>query len=109
MNLEIKSIHFDLPEDFRELIEKKMQKIGFAEDMLVSLSCTVSKGKDYSLEADIHFRWGTIHHITVNDFDLREGIDKLSDKIDAKVAKEKGKIKDHSNKDHSKTKTTQNE
>ncbi|MDR1932470.1 MAG: HPF/RaiA family ribosome-associated protein [Spirochaetales bacterium] len=96
MNVEIKSIHFDLPEDFRELIEKKMQKIEFAQDMIVSLACTVSKGKDYSLEADIHFRWGKVHHLRIHDFDLRGGIDKLSDKIDAKVVKEKGKIKKHS-------------
>jgi putative sigma-54 modulation protein len=95
MKVEIKSVHFDLPDDIRELIEKKLQKIEFAEDLIVHLACTVSKGKDYSLEADIHFRWGTIHHITVNDFDLHTGIDKLSGKIDAKVAKEKGKIKEH--------------
>jgi putative sigma-54 modulation protein len=95
MNVEIKSMHFDLPEDIRELIEKKLEKIEFAQDMIVSLVLTVSKGKDYSLEADIHFRWGTIHHIKAEDFDLHTGIDKLSDKIDAKVVKEKGKIKEH--------------
>jgi putative sigma-54 modulation protein len=95
MNVEIKSMHFDLPDDFRELIEKKLQKIEFAQDMIVSLACTVSKGKDYSLESDIHFRWGAVVHIKANDFDLREGIDKLSEKIEAKVTKEKEKIKEH--------------
>ena len=95
MKLEIKAIHFELPEDYQDLIEKKIQKIEFAGDMIVSLVCTVSKGKDYSLEADIHFRWGSVHHITVNNFDLRAGIDALSEKIEAKVSKEKEKIKDH--------------
>ena len=95
MNIEIKAIRFELPEDYHELIEKKLQKIEFAQDMIVNLLCSVSKAKDYSLEADIHFRWGKIHHIKVKDFDLREGIDKLSDKIEAKVKKEKGKIKEH--------------
>ena len=95
MKLEIKAIHFELPEDYQELIEKKIQKIEFAADMIVSLVCTVSKAKDYSLEADIHFRWGSVHHITVNNFDLRTGIDVLSDKVEAKVIKEKGKIKEH--------------
>jgi putative sigma-54 modulation protein len=96
MNVKIKSIHFELPDDYRELIDKKIQKIEFAQDMIVSLACTISKGKNYSLEADIHFRWGPVAHIKANDFDLREGIDKLSEKIEAKVVKEKGKIKEHS-------------
>ncbi|MDR1625645.1 MAG: HPF/RaiA family ribosome-associated protein [Spirochaetia bacterium] len=95
MTVEIKSIHFELPDDYRELFEKKLHKIEFAQDIIVSLVCTVSKTKDYSLEADIHFRWGAVAHIKANDFDLHEGIDKLSEKIEAKVAKEKGKIKEH--------------
>ena len=94
MKLEIKAIHCELPEDYQELIEKKIQKIEFAGDLIVSLVCTVSRGKDYSLEADIHFRWGSVHHITVNNFDLRAGIEALSEKVGAKVLKEKEKIKD---------------
>ena len=95
MNIEIKAIRFELPEDYKEIIEKKLQKIEFAQDMIVNLLCTVSKAKDYSLKADIHFRWGKIHHIKVKSFDLREGIDAMADKIEAKVTKEKGKIKEH--------------
>ena len=96
MKLEIKAIHCELPADYQELIEKKIQKIDFAEDMIVSIICTVSKAKDYSLKADIHFRWGKVHHLTVKNFDLRAGIDAFSEKIEAKVTKEKGKIKDRS-------------
>ena len=96
MKVEIKAIRFELPEDYQELIEKKIQKIDFAEDMIVNLVCTVSKAKDYTLKADIHFRWGKVHHFTVKNFDLRTGIDELSEKIEAKVSKEKGKIKDRS-------------
>ncbi|MDR1316864.1 MAG: HPF/RaiA family ribosome-associated protein [Spirochaetales bacterium] len=95
MTIEIKSIHCDLPDDYRERIEKKLHKIEFAQDMIVSLVCTVSKTKDYSLEADIHFRWGAVAHIKVNDFDLHEGITRLSEKIGAKVAREKDRIKGH--------------
>ena len=95
MKIEIKAIHFEFPEDYREYIEKKLHKIEFAQDMIVNLLCAISKGKDYSLEADIHFRWGKVHHIKTNDFDLREGINKLCEKIEAKVTKEKEKIKDH--------------
>jgi putative sigma-54 modulation protein len=95
MNLEIKAVHFDLPQDYRELIEKKIQKIDFAQDMIVDLLFTVTKEKDYAIDAQLNFRWGTSHHIKVNDFNLRDGIEKLIDKIDAKVSKEKEKIKQH--------------
>ena len=95
MNVEIKAVHFDLPEEYRELIEKKIHKIEFAQDMIVDLLCTVTKEKGYALESTINFRWGTSHHFKVKDFDLRGGIDKLFDKMDSKVSKEKGKIKQH--------------
>ena len=95
MNVEIKSIRFDLPEDYKELIGKKTEKIEFAQEMIVNLVITVSKGKDYSTEADLHFRWGQMHHIKTNDYDLRTCIDTLFDKIEAKVVKEKEKIKEH--------------
>ena len=95
MNMEIKTIHLELPEDYRDLIEKKAHKINFAQDMIVDLLLTITKGKDYAFDSTINFRWGTSHHISVNDFDLRDGIDKLFDKIDSKVTKEKNKIKEH--------------
>jgi putative sigma-54 modulation protein len=95
MNVEIKAVHFDLEDEYHDLIGKKLQKIEFAQDMIVGLACTVTKEKNYAFEADIHFRWGPIHHFKANDFDLRGGIDKLFDKIGAKVTKEKGKIKEH--------------
>ncbi len=95
MTMEIKTIHFELPEDYRDLIDKKAHKIGFAQDMIVDLLLTITKGKDYAIEATINFRWGNSHHIRVTDFDLRDGIEKLFDKIDLKVTKEKNKIKQH--------------
>lgn len=95
MNVEIKSVHFDLPEEYRELIEKKIHKIEFAQDMIVDLLCTITREKGFILDSTINFRWGSSHHFKVTDFDLRAGIDKLFDKMDAKVSKEKGKIKQH--------------
>ena len=95
MNLEIKAVHFDLPQDYRELIEKKIQKIDFAQDMIVDLLFTITKEKNYAIESQLNFRWGTSHHLKVKDFNLRDGIERLIDKIDAKVSKEKGKIKQH--------------
>jgi putative sigma-54 modulation protein len=95
MNIEIKAVHFDLPEEYQKLIEKKIQKIEFAQDLIVDLLFSITKEKNYSFEAKINFRWGASHHFKVKDFDIRSGLEKLFDKIEAKVSKEKGKIKTH--------------
>ena len=95
MTLEIKAVHFDLPQEYRELIEKKVHKIEYAQDMIVDLLFTITKEKSYVLEATLNFRWGSSHHLKVKNFNIRDGIEKLFDKIDAKVSKEKEKIKQH--------------
>ena len=60
--------------------------------MLVIFS---QEGSQYILEATINFRWGNSNHMRVKSFDTFEGIDKLFDKIELKVLKEKNKIQDH--------------
>jgi putative sigma-54 modulation protein len=95
MTLEIKAVHFDLPQEYRELIEKKVHKIEYAQDMIVDLLFTITKEKSYVLEATLNFRWGASHHLKVKNFNIRDGIEKLFGKIDAKVSKEKEKIKKH--------------
>ena len=95
MNVEIKSIHFELPEDYRDIIEKKVHKIDFAQNMIVDFHLAITREKDYIVESTLNMRWGTSHHFRVENFDLRDAIDKLFSKIDQKVSKEKEKIKDH--------------
>jgi putative sigma-54 modulation protein len=95
MNLEIKSVHFDLPEDFKEMIQKKYHKIEFAEQMIVDMIFTITREKSYITEATINMRWGASHHFRVEGFDLRDSIDKLFAKMDQKISKEKDKIKSH--------------
>ena len=55
MTLEIKAVHFDLPQEYRELIEKKVHKIEYAQDMIVDLLFTITKEKSYVLEATLNF------------------------------------------------------
>jgi putative sigma-54 modulation protein len=95
MNVEVKSVHFELPEDYRVLIEKKIHKVDFAQDMIVDFHITVTREKDYLVEATLNMRRGTSHHFRVENYDLRDGVDKLFGKIDQKISKEKEKIKDH--------------
>lgn len=97
MNFDIQAVHFDLKDETREYLEKKLEKLEFADDMLVELGFILTKEKEshYVTEAKYHFRWGVTDVIKVKSFDLYEGLNKLIDKLDNKVKKEKKKIQQH--------------
>jgi putative sigma-54 modulation protein len=94
MNTEIKAVHFTMGNDAREYIEKKITRIHNAEKMIVDLLFTITKDKDFSAEVTVNFVWGNTIHLKENDFELNPAIDKLMDKLDAKIAKEKEKVKE---------------
>jgi len=94
MNTEIKAVHFSLSSDAREYLEKKIARIPNAENMIVDLLFTLTKEKNFSAEVTVNFRWGVSIHQKEEDFELNPAIDKLMDKLDAKIAKEKGKVKE---------------
>ena len=94
MNTEIKAVHFSLSSETREYLEKKIARIPNAENMIVDLLFTLKKGKNFSAEVTVNFRWGVSIHQKEEDFDLNPAIDKLMDKLDAKIAKEKEKVKE---------------
>lgn len=96
MNLEIKGIHYELDDETREYIEKKLHRVDFATDLLIDLQITIKYEKNqYTIESNLNFRWGYTTHIKVVSFDLREGVDKFMDKLDNKLLKEKDKIQQH--------------
>jgi len=94
MNTEIKAVHFSLRDETKEYLEKKIERIHNAENMIVDLLFTLTKNKDFAAEATVNFRWGVSIHLKENDFELNPAIDKLMDKLDAKIAKEKEKVKE---------------
>ena len=94
MNREIKAVHFSLDNETKERLEKKIDKIHNAENMIIDLLFTLTKNKDFSAEVTVNFRWGVSAHLKENDFDLNTVIDKLLDKLDAKIIKEKDKVKE---------------
>ncbi len=99
MNLEIKGIHYEVTERTTEQIEKKVKKLDFAGDMIIDLLFRIERDKGlYIISVNINFRWGLSHHIKVEDHDLYDGIDKIMEKIKNKVAKEKEKIQEHTEK-----------
>ena len=94
MNTEIKAVHFSLKDETKDYLEKKISRIHNAENMIVDLLFTLTKDKDFSVEVTVNFRWGVSIHLKEHDFDLDPAIDKLMDKLDLKIAKEKEKVKE---------------
>jgi putative sigma-54 modulation protein len=96
MNLEIKGIHVEITDTMRDYIDKKMPRLDFAKEHLIDLLLHFSHEKSlYRLEANLNFRWGHSIHVGEEGFDIFEGIDKLFDKIEQKILKEKKKIQNH--------------
>ena len=94
MNIEMKAVHFTLNNETREYMEKKIARIKNAENMIVDLLFTFTKEKEFTAEAKVNFRWGVSIHQSEHDFELNPAIDKLMDKLNANIKKEKEKIKD---------------
>jgi len=94
MNIETKAVHFTLSDDAKQYLDKKIARIRNAENMIVDMLFTITKGKGFTAEVTVNFRWGVSIHIKEDDFDLAPAIDKMMDKLDAKIIKEKEKVKE---------------
>ena len=94
MNTDIRAVHFSLHDDAREYLNKKLERIRNAENMIVDLLITIKKEKDFVCEATVNFRWGVRVHVQENDFELTKSMDKMIDKLEAKITKEKEKVKE---------------
>jgi len=94
MNLEIKAIHFSLHDDAKEYLNKKIERIRNAENMIVDLIVSIKSDKGFNAEAKVNFRWGVSIHVQETDFELTKAIDKMIDKLEAKITKEKEKVKE---------------
>ncbi|MDR0599405.1 MAG: ribosome-associated translation inhibitor RaiA [Treponema sp.] len=94
MNIDIKAVHFTLKDDSREYLDKKIARIRNAENMIVDLLITLTKDKDFAAEATVNFRWGVSIHTKEQDFELIPAVDKMMDKLEQKITKEKEKVKE---------------
>lgn len=96
MNVDVKGVHLEISQHVHEYLNKKLKRLGYAEDLIVDLLFTLTQdAKAYKAEVNINFRWGTTAHIGVNAFNLIKGIEQLFDKMDVKINKEKEKIQEH--------------
>lgn len=95
MERSVTAVGFELEKKQSEMIESKMKRIAYAEDLIVTFTLRVKHDKQYAFEATFNFRWGAQGHVTSEDYDFAAGLNKLMDVLDQKVKKEKEKIQDH--------------
>ena len=96
MTFSIKGVHYDITDITRDFVTTKLEKLAYAEDLVVDLVFTLTKtAKDWKAEVKCNFRWGMHAHIEEEAFNLHEAIEKLIDRLDMKVSKEKEKVQDH--------------
>jgi putative sigma-54 modulation protein len=94
MTKSVSAIGFDLEQKQSEMIEKKLTRVGYAEDLIVDLIIRVKRDKQYFFDATVNFRWGAVAHVTSDDFEFAAALNKLMDVLDVKINKEKEKIQD---------------
>ncbi|MBO5099762.1 MAG: HPF/RaiA family ribosome-associated protein [Treponema sp.] len=94
MTKNVSAIGFDFEEKQSDLIEKKLERIKYAEDLIVDLTLRVKHEKSYSFDVTANFRWGTQAHVSSEDFDFSAGLNKLMDVLDVKIKKEKDKVQE---------------
>lgn len=94
MNTTVSGVGFTLDEDQTDLVNKKLERIKYADDLIVNSSLKIKLDKKYYFNATINFRWGTQATVTADDFEFATGLNKLIDVLDLKIKKEKDKIQE---------------
>jgi putative sigma-54 modulation protein len=94
MNTSISAVGWAFEQGEEELINKKLQRIQYAADLIVDLNLRVKEDKKFIFECTVNFRWGTVAHVTAEDYEFAPGLNKLMDILDQKVKKEKDKIQE---------------
>ncbi|MDR1469557.1 MAG: HPF/RaiA family ribosome-associated protein [Spirochaetaceae bacterium] len=92
MNIEVKAVGFAMTDEEKQIIDKKIERFRKSEEHLIDLIFTFTKeGAAIKAEAVINFKGGSRGHLDELDYDLRTAADKLVDKVQIKITKEKEK------------------
>lgn len=94
MTKDYSALGFTLDEKQTALIEKKLERVKYADDLIINLILRVKEDKKFLWDANVNFRWGTTAHVEADDFDFAAGLNKLMDVLDVKIKKEKDKVQE---------------
>jgi len=92
MTTSIKTDGFTLKEEQSEMVNTKLKRISYADDLIVDLMIKIKYDNGFSFETTINFRWGAQAHIEAKDDEFAPGLNKMMDVLDMKIKKEKDKV-----------------
>ncbi len=92
METTINAVGFMLDQDQTDLINKKLERIKYAEDLILTCAVKVKEDKKYYFDTTVHFKWGSQAHVENDDYDFAACLNKMMDMLDNKIKKEKDKI-----------------
>lgn len=92
MNIDVRGVHYEISDKVKEHLDKKLEKLKHGESVLNDVSLTIAKRhNDFVLEMSLHFKWGQVDHLKVEDPDLYNAIDTMEEKAITKIRREKEK------------------
>lgn len=94
MNINVQAVKFTMDDDQRAFVDKKLERIKYADDLITDILFNFKFDKKFSMECTVNFRWGGNAHVSAEDFDFNAGVNKLMDVLDQKIKKEKDKIQE---------------
>ncbi|MCM1322313.1 MAG: HPF/RaiA family ribosome-associated protein [Bacteroides sp.] len=92
MNITTNAVGFEIDKDQQSLVDKKLERIKYADDLIVDLLLKIKEDKKYIFDATVNFRWGASAHVSADEYDFAAALNKLMDMLDLKIKKEKDKI-----------------
>ena len=92
MTPSITAVGFTLGKNQAEMIESKLKRISYADDLIVDLLMKIKHDKTYVFDTTVNFKWGTSAHVSGEDFDFGAALNKMMDVLDNKIKKEKDKV-----------------
>lgn len=94
MNKSVTAVGFELEEKQSDMIQRKLERVKYADDLIVDLIVRVKHDKAYNFDTTVNFKWGAVAHVSVDDFDFGAALNKMMDVLDTKVKKEKDKVQE---------------
>ena len=94
MTKKIDAVGFTLEKKQSEMIENKLKRISYADDLIIDLIMKIKHDKAYSFDTTVNFKWGLVAHVSSDDYDFGAALNKTMDLLDNKINKEKEKIQE---------------
>ncbi|MBE6345247.1 MAG: HPF/RaiA family ribosome-associated protein [Spirochaetaceae bacterium] len=94
MTTSINAVGFEFEQDQLDLINKKLERIKYADDLVVDLMLKVKEDKKFIFDCTVNFRWGASAHVNSEGYDFAASLNKMMDILDQKINKEKEKVQE---------------